>query len=271
MCAASHYPHRIISYHCTSIAYGMSLRMSMQIHTRRDVWKYTAMITVFAVTVSELCMAGLYFSAGERAFTMQNSIIMAGILPVIIALPITHHVAQMSLRLANTQAELRHLANTDPLTRLPNRRSFFHNAAKLLEHETAPASLLVIDADHFKELNDSYGHAVGDKALITIADILRASFRQSDLICRVGGEEFAVLIPGMTITQAEDLAVRVVAKVAASPLSEPNAVIEYSVSCGIADTTIGKDMQALFKAADDAMYLAKKQGRNRVARLGQAA
>lgn len=243
----------------------------MQIRTRRDVWKYTVMITVFAVTVSELCMAGLYVSAGERAFTMQNSIIMAAVLPLIIACPITYHIAQMSLRLAHTQEELRHLANTDPLTRLSNRRSFFHKAEKLLETETDPATLLVIDADHFKELNDSYGHAVGDKALVTIADILRSSFRRSDLICRVGGEEFAVLIPGMNVAQAEDLAVRLVAKVAASPLSEPNAVIEYSVSCGIADTTVSKDMQALFKAADDAMYLAKKQGRNRVARLVEAA
>jgi len=245
--------------------------MSMQIRTRRDVWKVTSLITLFALTVSELCMAGLYLSAGANAFTMQNAIIMAGLLPIIIAWPITYHVCQMSLRLANTQAELRHLANTDALTRLPNRRSFFRNASRLLAHDAALATLLVIDADHFKDINDNYGHAVGDKALVAIADVLRACFRQTDLICRVGGEEFAVLVPGMTIGQAGILATRVVEKVAATPLAEGNAVIEYSVSCGIADTSANADLPSLFKSADDAMYLAKKQGRNRVASLPTAA
>jgi diguanylate cyclase (GGDEF)-like protein len=245
--------------------------MSMQIRTQRDVWKMTILITVFALTVSELCMAGLYLSAGAGAFTMQNSIIMAALLPLIIAWPITYHVCHMSLELANTQAELRHLANTDPLTRLPNRRSFFSDARRLLDDDAALAALLVIDADHFKDINDSYGHAVGDKALVAIADVLRASFRDSDLICRVGGEEFAVLVPGMTMHEAGVLATRVVERVAANPLSEANAIIEYSVSCGISDTSASSDLQSLFKTADDAMYLAKKQGRNRVASLSAAA
>jgi diguanylate cyclase (GGDEF)-like protein len=245
--------------------------MAMGIRKPRDVWVFTVVITVFAVTVSELGMLGNYLIKGPAGFHMHNAFLMAFVLPIIIAFPVTYYVARMSLKLSQTQAELHLLANTDPLTRLPNRRSFFQSAEPIVNNSDDVATLLVIDADHFKMLNDSYGHAVGDRALVAIADVLRDNFRQSDLICRVGGEEFAVLIPGMSINQAEALATRVVSKVAASPLCEPNAIIEYSVSCGIADTTTATDIQALFKAADDAMYLAKQQGRNRVARLRQAA
>ena len=141
----------------------------------------------------------------------------------------------------------------------------------MLETQSVPVSLMVIDADHFKELNDSYGHAVGDKALVAIADILRSSFRHNDLLCRVGGEEFAVLICGMDAEQANILATRVVQRISANPLTEPGAIIEFSVSCGIADTLTSRNLPELFKAADDAMYMAKKQGRNRVVLLPRAA
>ena len=244
----------------------------MQIRTQSDVWIFTGAIALISSVSSELGVAGMYLIAGEDGFHLRNAIIMAGLMPIVIAVPITFYVARMSLALSNTQRQLRLLAETDPLTGLPNRRSFFRVAECVLKNnDTASASLLVIDADHFKELNDSYGHAVGDKALVAIADILRSSFRRSDLICRVGGEEFAVMLPGVDRFKAALLATRVVKKVAASPLSEPGAIIEYSVSCGVADTSQGADMQALFKAADDAMYLAKRQGRNRVTLLRKAA
>lgn len=245
--------------------------MAMRIRTQRDVWAFTAIVTVISILCSELGIVGLYLLAGRDGFHMYNAIIMAGLMPTVIAIPITYYVARMSLALANSQRQLKMLAATDSLTRLPNRRSFFSAAEALLADTGEPASLLVIDADHFKELNDSYGHATGDKALCAIADILRSSFRRTDLICRVGGEEFAVLLPGTDIAQAEKMANRVVNKVAASPLSEPGAIIEYSVSCGVADTSVSQDLAALFKAADDAMYLAKQQGRNRVVLLRDAA
>ena len=245
--------------------------MAIRIHTHRDVWLFTAAVSLIATIAAELCVAGLYVFAGSEAFHLRNAIIMCATMPALIAVPITYFVARMSLSLAETQSELKRLAETDPLTLLPNRRSFFQAAEAVLQTGQPPASLLVIDADHFKELNDSYGHAVGDQALIVIADILRNNFRSDDLICRVGGEEFAVLLPGMDVQQAETLAQRVVTKVAANPISEPGAIIEFSVSCGLADTSTSMDLQVLFKAADDAMYLAKKQGRNRVARLPRAA
>ncbi|XOV85205.1 MAG: GGDEF domain-containing protein [bacterium] len=243
----------------------------MRIRTKKDVWICTISIVSISVISALTGVLCLYLLAGVSAFHPQNVVAMAAILPILIASPITYYVACTSLKLTHTQIELRRLAETDDLTRLPNRRSFFRQASSILEIQSEPASLMVIDADHFKELNDSYGHAVGDKALVAIADILRSSFRANDLLCRVGGEEFAVLVAGMDARQANILATRVVNRISANPLTEPGAIIEFSVSCGIADTLTTRNLAALFKAADDAMYLAKQQGRNRVAVLPQAA
>ena len=247
----------------------MALRIGLR--TQRDVWKFTVLISFISIGCSEAGIAVVYLVGGPAAFHVNNAMLLAAVLPVLVTVPITYYVAGTSLALIKSRAKLRELANTDPLTNLPNRRLFFTAAAELLAETTEPVSLLVIDADHFKEINDSYGHATGDKALIAIADILRSSFRQSDLICRVGGEEFAVVLPGMDILQAEKLATRVVRKVCDSPIVEDGAIIEFSVSCGVADTSSSQSLQTLFKAADDAMYVAKKRGRNCVALVQQAA
>lgn len=248
--------------------------MGLQIHTGRDVLLFVVSISLVSTLMSETAVFLLYTIAGRSAFHLENAILFAGLVPVLISVPITYVVARMSQRLTLAQSELRALADTDPLTQLSNRRSFFKAAEQTLDEQKARGkhtTLLVIDADHFKELNDSFGHAVGDKALVVIADVLRESFRETDLTCRVGGEEFAVLLPGMTMTDAHDLAERVVDRVADSPLFESNTVIEFSVSCGIADTTTSFDLAALFKAADDAMYVAKSKGRNQVSLVSNRA
>ncbi len=241
--------------------------MGFRFQSSKDVAVFTLSVTLLAIVASEVSIGLLYLFGGPGAFHHVNAMIFAAIVPAIIGIPICLAIARMSLTLSRAQTELQQLADTDPLTQLPNRRSFFHQADACLKGQrecNQPAALMVIDADHFKELNDNFGHAVGDQALVVIAQVLRDSFRQSDLICRVGGEEFAVLVPGMTMADAKTLASRVVDKVAASPLLTDTAVIEFSVSCGVADTHTSFDLAALFKAADDAMYIAKSQGRNRV-------
>ena len=246
----------------------------LRIRKKSDIWVLAFGVSAISVIVSEACVGLVYLIGGPGAFHMHAAILFAGIVPIVIALPISLAIGTMSFKLVSTQSELKRLADEDPLTQLPNRRSFFASAQAHLEGlktSGGTSALLVIDADHFKQLNDSYGHAVGDKALVGIADVLRENFRDGDLICRVGGEEFAVLLPGLNLETAQPLATRVVEAVAANPLVEPGAIIEYSVSCGIADTTSSYNLQAVFKAADDAMYLAKRQGRNRVALIRQAA
>lgn len=245
----------------------MRLPRGPKISTKRDVWVFALGVTLLATAVSELCILMLYLTGGTDAFHIANAVTFAVIIPLMVGLPISLIMANMSRHLANAKAELQVQADTDPLTGLTNRRSFFRSAEQVLEghrDNLTPAALLVIDADHFKELNDSYGHAIGDRALVTIAEILRDNFRQTDLTCRVGGEEFAVLLPGMSSDDAKDIANRVVEHVNGSPLQEAGAIIEFSVSCGVADTSTSYDLSVLFKAADDAMYQAKQQGRNRV-------
>ena len=245
----------------------MRLPRGPKINTKTDVWTFALGVTLLATMASEACIFMLYLVGGTSAFHLTNAITFAIIIPVVVGLPISLIMANMSRHLSNAKAELQVQADTDPLTGLTNRRSFFRTAEEVLDghqHNLTPAALLVIDADHFKELNDSYGHAMGDKALVIIADILRDNFRQTDLTCRVGGEEFAVLLPGMSTEDAKGIANRVVEHVNASPLQEEGAIIEFSISCGVADTSTSYDLSVLFKAADDAMYQAKQQGRNRV-------
>ncbi len=246
----------------------------MRIRSPKDVWYFVAVVTLLSVSMAETSVFLLYVAKGREAFHFEAAVLFAGVVPVLISVPISLFVARMSLVISLTQIELQHLADTDPLTALPNRRSFFSAAEAVLDNgydATEVHALLVIDADHFKELNDSYGHSAGDIALVAIADILRSSFRETDLICRVGGEEFAVLLKNTSAQQAERLAQRVVDAVAQTPISTDGAIIEYSVSCGVADTSLSYDLKTLFKAADDAMYMAKRQGRNRVALIDAAA
>lgn len=248
--------------------------MRVRIQSRKDVVRVTVCIAVLCVLLCEAFLLGLYLVAGPDAFHMRNAVISGLFMPWLISVPITYYMTSLSLDLAQTQQELKRLADTDPLTGLPNRRSFFRSAAAALRKAQAagkPCTLMVIDADYFKDLNDSFGHAVGDQALMVIAEMLLDKFRQADLLCRVGGEEFAVLLDDIDAAEAQPLAERVVEAVAASPVVDSDAIVEFSISCGLADTGASYELPLLFKAADDAMYQAKERGRNRVYCIESAA
>ncbi|MGN6828429.1 GGDEF domain-containing protein [Paucibacter sp. M5-1] len=160
-------------------------------------------------------------------------------------------------------AETELLARTDALTALPNRRQFFRAAESALAESRAsgrPLALLALDVDHFKRINDSGGHQLGDTVLREVALCCRASLRDSDLAARIGGEEFALLLPGTGLAQAEQLAERL--RLAIAELQLPAAV---TVSIGCAELAPGMDSaDALLARADEALYAAKDGGRNRV-------
>ena len=134
----------------------------------------------------------------------------------------------------------------------------------------AEIECLVFDADHFKHINDCHGHPAGDRVLCDLANALRDTFRAVDTVARLGGEEFAVLLPSTGIEQALASADRLRAQVATRLVAVDGVEIAYTVSAGVAVLEAGPDgkaggIDALLKRADEALYLAKSQGRNRVA------
>ncbi len=173
-----------------------------------------------------------------------------------------HNHAQRALLAANDA--LRRLSTTDSLTGLSNRRALDH----ALHHEFArarrnrsPLSLIAVDIDHFKRINDRYGHPVGDEVLIQLGQILLESVRETDTAARAGGEEFAILLPDTPLGQAKVLAERLHRKFNDTRWPVETVTASFGVAC------IGPaidDARALLKAADRALYEAKAAGRNRL-------
>jgi diguanylate cyclase (GGDEF)-like protein len=172
--------------------------------------------------------------------------------------------AQVRLR-----EELRRRAETDPLTGVANRRRF-HQALEVecirFTRGHAPLSLLMIDLDHFKDINDRYGHPSGDAVLLAIAQRLMLSLRKTDLLARYGGEEFSILLPETRIEGAGVIAERIRVAVCQAPVEVDGELIPISVSVGVASHANNRevDPQILLKKADLALYRAKAMGRNRV-------
>lgn len=167
------------------------------------------------------------------------------------------------------EEELREQASTDALTGLPNRRHFRQRLDEELErvrrHTTREACLLMLDLDHFKKVNDQYGHAAGDSLLRHFADLLRQELRATDTAGRMGGEEFAVILPGSSMASALGFAQRVCDRLASRPLHYGAQQLHVTVSVGIA--AIGVDdlsADAVLSRADAALYRAKDGGRNQV-------
>ncbi|MDO8533682.1 MAG: diguanylate cyclase, partial [Xanthobacteraceae bacterium] len=162
------------------------------------------------------------------------------------------------------------LAVTDALTGLFNRRYMERHVGTLVERAAArgkPLSVLILDLDYFKSINDSNGHDAGDDVLREFSDRLKASIRGIDLACRYGGEEFVVVMPDTDLGIATLVAERIRRRIAGEPfpIERGARAIEVTISIGIA-TRVGSDDDAaqMLKRADEALYRAKRDGRNRV-------
>ncbi len=161
-------------------------------------------------------------------------------------------------------AELERLVAIDRLTGLRNRREFDKMVKRELafsEQQRSPVSLLLFDLDHFKQVNDRFGHAVGDDVLRSAADRLNWACRPTDLLFRWGGEEFALLTPATSLAAATMVGERLRAHLCAKPFG---VVGELTVSVGLAEHKIGETAEHWFKRVDAALYQAKKHGRNRL-------
>jgi len=166
------------------------------------------------------------------------------------------------------QQHLSNLATQDPLTRLLNRRGL-DDALQVSRAQAArrslPSSAIMVDIDHFKQVNDSFGHEIGDQVLRQVADIITRLCRSSDVIARTGGEEFLVVLPETELDSARILAERIREAIGERPLLVDSQRIGITVSLGVSSVVGDLNLDELSLEADRAMYLAKRGGRNRVA------
>ena len=174
-------------------------------------------------------------------------------------------------RIIALEHRIRQLAATDPLTGILNRRAFIERMEDEIYRsyrQTAPMCLILADIDHFKNINDSYGHQVGDLVLQRFADTLSSSSRRYDFVGRYGGEEFVVCLPGIGLPRARSVAGRLRKRVQEMKISTPDnsRSLQITASFGISYLQLGslESVDSITRRADEAMYRAKREGRNRV-------
>ena len=186
-----------------------------------------------------------------------------------VVLSLSFHATLMVLVATRLMADLRRLSRHDVLTGLLNRRALeeaLDGQIQRSRRSGEPFSVLMLDADHFKAINDRFGHGVGDLALKHLSGMLLGHMREVDRLARFGGEEFVVLLPGLTLIKALPVAERLREVVAAAPLRHADVAIALSVSIGIAEWGGAQEEPSrLLVRADAALYQAKQHGRDRVA------
>ena len=179
-----------------------------------------------------------------------------------------HGTQQLNEQLQNLNQRLQKLAITDDLTGLYNRRQAMHRLEEhwaMCERYQRPLSVVLLDIDHFKQVNDVYGHDVGDAVLRSVADILRNCVRSTDIVCRVGGEEFLIVLPCQTLHEADVCAHRCRQEVEARMFDCCGRKVRATISAGIASRRPEmKQCSDALKEADIALYMAKNSGRNAV-------
>jgi len=180
------------------------------------------------------------------------------------------YIAGLRLNLKEKNRQLGELAARDPLTQLPNRRSLMDQLSQevaRVERRSADENALcvsMLDVDHFKRINDTWGHDAGDAILCRISNELRKIMRQGDFLGRFGGEEFVVILPESTLDAAQRTAQRIQDCVANLSFAELPDGERVTVSQGLAVYRPGERIEATLKRADEALYIAKENGRNQI-------
>lgn len=220
---------------------------------------------IMIASVKRLVDGAERFAAGDRDHRIE------------VAVPpelrrVANQFNRMIVRIHDSEEALAELARQDTLTGLPNRRAFddaFADSWARFRRSDAPSCLLALDIDHFKRINDTYGHAAGDEALRLLATVMRQSLRSDDQAFRTGGEEFAILLPNTRLAEACEHAERLREVVGAASFPFDGHEIDLTVSIGVAETTPDLDAAGMIEAADRALYAAKHGGRNRVVAAGK--
>ena len=241
---------------------------SMQMRNRFDVylrWLYVILIALNSLRL--LITLPLSWSVQSAAFTQTWFWFTAHIFFMALCLLLT--ICMFSALLHDVLAQLRGDRSTDALTMLPNRRGWDERIAKLQQTGVSQAErqfgVLVVDIDHFKQVNDRFGHAAGDAVLQAVAKTMRKLLRSEDIVCRFGGEEFIVLLVDTTPHKAKQVAERIRQHVQTIDLLWSKGVgVSASIGLSIFQTMNHENLDRAMKEADAQMYLAKNAGRNKV-------
>lgn len=243
----------------------MKLNFSATSKTR--TYAGTIAAAVFVVMVSLL--VDLYNLDYLNPAYVSESAEIAVLGPLLVTLPVAYCILEAFRRATLAREELQRIASTDSLTQVLNRGAFTMLVNAYLEKAQHQASMqygsmLVIDADHFKKINDTHGHQTGDDALKVMARTIRPNVRDADLVGRIGGEEFCVFLPATRHTDAEIAGERIRETITKVPVLTEKGGVGLSVSIGAASFQGVATYEQLFAAADRYVYLAKANGRNRV-------
>lgn len=232
-------------------------------------FKTVATITVLASVLSTLFTAVGAYLLIRIGFQVDFSLALwfAFAVPLIVTPALSWYLIGLLLEIHHSEQEMRELASRDALTGLLSRRAFFDNARSytlLATRHEIPFSVIIVDLDHFKSINDRYGHPAGDAVLKLFADVVNSVSRRSDIIGRLGGEEFALVLPSTQIAEAFEFAERLHNAVNKAVLKHKDAMIQYTVSIGLtaSESGIENSIDNLLARADQALYQAKRAGRN---------
>lgn len=261
-------------------AIAFSIAMStLFLHAAWFVWRLPergaspALRTMAAVMLLQAAVPGarmgwIAFSLGQAQLAPVTLMSPLVLMPMMIGMLFTVYLFQVLTHertegdLRETQRQLRVLADTDMLTQVPNRRHFEELAGAALQAvRGARAVVMLLDIDHFKSINDTYGHAVGDEALRRVARCARETLRTRDVLGRVGGDEFMLLLPGASVDDALTIAERISDAVDAAV--QTGDAFALSLSFGVVQVEPGESLESAQHRADLALYEAKRLGRRR--------
>lgn len=233
----------------------------------------TVVILTFMATMSSLAatLVGVIL-LNHRGFGLQTDTAawLAVGVALVVTLPFAWFLVGMLLRVHRDEQEMRSLASYDSLTGLLSRHAFFDNASNyvsLARREQKSFSVVIIDLDHFKKINDRYGHPAGDAVLKLFADVVNSVARRSDIIGRIGGEEFAIVLPSTASSEGLEFCERLHQAIDKAVLKFNGSAIRYTVSIGLSEFDNGSEdsIDDLLARADLALYQAKQAGRNQTA------
>jgi diguanylate cyclase (GGDEF)-like protein len=242
------------------------------VRSRRDVILASLAITGVSVACAIVLTAcATRLPDGALDFNLLR---VAAEIAAVIAFVISFLVVDAIRRILKGKRSIERLAMTDDLTGLANRRAFLvaaEQAIAAIDGAARSPTLLIVDLDHFKRVNDLYGHRAGDQALQAAAQALARSVRDVDFVGRLGGEEFVVLLDAADEETARRAAESARAAIAAMRVTTPNGEVAVTASIGCTPLVVEDSVSAALQRADEALYAAKRAGRNRIASLAASA